>query len=196
MFGVKRMALSKSKLNKEVSNLACIARILLGPCTDILRDVLTKEISLSDLKRKFHYFNIRTRLIDQSLFCLNRLIFYFDVNYSDFNIPLLYFFLRSICEIPSPEAGPGYFSSEKVRSLSENIERIYDMHKQYRYFPHDSLKDSIFEKEWRIIFQTVKELEEHIGSGTAYQDAILKIKNSSLDSDVEHFLITKLGEEI
>lgn len=187
MFGVKRMALSKSKLD-------CIVRILLGPCTDILRDVLTKEISLSDLKRKFQYFNTRTSLMDQSLYGLQRLLYDFDGNYSDFNIPLLYFFLRSICEIPSPEAELWYFSSEKVRSLSENIERIYDMYKQYRCFPHDSLKDSIFEKDCRIIFQTVKELEEHIGSGTAYQDAILKIKNSSLDSDVKHFL--PMGEEI
>lgn len=189
------MALSKSESNKEVSNLACIARILLGPCTDILRDVLTNQITLSDLKEKFQYFINKPYITDERLLSLGCLIYQFDGNYSDFDIPLLYFFLRSICNIPSPKTEWGHFPSEKDRSLSANIERIHQMYKQYKHFLYESLKDSTFEEDWEIIFQTVKELEEYIGSGTANQDAVKKIKNSSMDPDVEHLFISKLGEE-
>lgn len=197
MFGVKRMALSKSESNKEVSNLACIARILLGPCTDILRDVLTHQITLSDLKIKLleYYFDKAYRL-KECFLSLHCLIYEYNGQYSDLDIPLLYFFLRSICDIPSPKTKLGPFPSEKDRSMSANITRIYQMHKKYKYFLGDSLKDSNFEQDWEEIFQTVKELEEKIGSATAYQDAMKKIMNSSMDPDVERLFIAKLGEEI
>lgn len=192
MFGVKRMALSKSESNKEISNLACIARVFVGPCTGILQDVLKKHITLLALKKKVDLFLQHP----YSFMCVHHLICDFDVNYSDFDIPLLYFFLRSICNIPPSITEWEHFPSEKDRSLTANIERIYQMHKQYKYFPNESLKDSIFEEDWEIIFQTVKELEEYIGSGTANQDAMKKIKNSSMDPDVEHLFIAKIGEEI
>lgn len=196
MFDVKRMALSKSASNKEVSNLACIARILLGPCTDILRDVLANLITLSDLKIKLGNFFDKADRLKEYFTSLHCLIYEYNGHYSDLDIPLLYFFLRSICDIPSPKTQLGPFSSEKDRSMSANITLIYQMHKKYKYFLGDSLKDSNFEQDWEEIFQTVKELEEKIGSATAYQDAMKKIMNSSMDPDVERLFIAKLGEEI
>lgn len=190
------MALSKSESKKEVSNLACIARILLGPCTDTLRDVLTNQLSLSELKIRLGHFFEKTYKLKEYFIGLHCLIYEYGGNYSDLDIPLLFFFLRSVTNIrlPQPELEP--FSSEEDRSLSANIKRIYQMHKKYKYFQDDFLKNSTFEQDWEDIFQTVKELEEYIGSATAYQDAMKKIKNSSMDPDVEHLFIAKLGEEI
>lgn len=196
MFEVKRMALSKSESNKEISNLACIARVIVGPCTGILQDVLKDWITLSNLKKRFQVlFKNANYFVKEHLKCVYCLIYQFDGNYTDFDIPLLYFFLRSICNIPSSKTEWGHFPSEKDRSLSANIERIHQMYNQYKHFLYESLKDSTFEEDWEIIFQTVKELEEYIGSGTANQDAMKKIKNSSMDPDVEHLFIAKLGEE-
>lgn len=193
MFVVKRMALP----NKEISNLACIARVIVGPCTGILQDVLKNQITLSDLRKEFRYLLDEGYLITQYANNVYLLIYEFGANYSDFDITLLYFFLISICNIPVVKPESRRFpTSETDRSLSANIERIYLMHRKYRYFQDGSLKDSTFEKEWKRIFQTVKELEEYIGSDTAHQDTMKKIKNSSMDPDVEHVFIAKLGEEI
>lgn len=192
----ERMALSKSESKKEVSNLACIARILLGPCTDTLRDVLTHRITPSDFKERFRDI-LRIGYGQKELVIgLYLLIYQYDASYSDFDIPLLYFFLKRVFNIqfPQPELGP--FPSEENRSLSANIKRIYKMHKKYKYFQGDFLKDSAFERDWEKLFQTVKELEKYIGSATANQDAMKKIKNSSMDPDVEHLFIANLGEEI
>lgn len=190
------MALSKSESKKEVSNLACIARILLGPCTDTLRDVLTHRITPSDFKKMFRYILGNAYGQKELFFSLHLLIYQYDASYSDFDIPLLYFFLKRVFNIhfPQPELGP--FPSEENRSLSANIKRIYKMHKKYKYFQGDFLNDSAFERDWEKLFQTVKELEKYIGSATANQDAMKKIKNSSMDPDVEHLFIANLGEEI
>lgn len=186
------MALS----NKEISNLACIARVIVGPCTSILQDVLKNQITLSDMRKKFNDL-LRQEYFDIEFFYnVYLLINEFGGNYSDFDIPLLYFFLISICNIPVVKSERMCFPSGKNRSLSANIERIYLMHRKYRYFEDRFLKDSTFEKDWKIIFQTVKELEEYIGSDTANQDTMKKIKNSSMDPDIEHVFITKLSEEI
>lgn len=189
----ERMALSKSESKKEVSNLACIARILLGPCTDTLRDVITHRITPS-------YFKIALKDIvtygpDELFIGLRILVYQYGASYSDFDIPLLYFFLLKSYQAHFPRS-EWHFSSEEIRSLNANIRRIYKMHKKYKYYQCDFLKDSAFEQDWEELFQTVKELEKYIGSATANQDALKKIKNSSMDPDVEHLFISNLGEEI
>lgn len=190
------MALSKSESKKEVSNLACIARILLGPCTDTLRDVLTHRITLSDLKIKLRYILEKAFEPEKYFIGLQLLIYEYGGNYSDFDIPLLYFFLNTVCNFHLLTTICGPFSRTEGRFLLANIERIYRMNKKYKYFQGDFLKDSAFEQDWEELFQTVIELETYIGSATANQDAMKKIKNSSMDPDVEHLFISNLGEEI
>lgn len=182
------MALSKSESKKEVSNLACIARILLGPCTDTLRDVLTHRITPSDFKIALK--DILTDGPDKYFNGLRLLVYQYGASYSDFDIPLLYFFLLPdyLNYIPQPKLW--HISSEV------NIRLIYKMHRKYKYYQGDFLKDSAFEQDWEKLFQTVKELEKYTGSATANQDAMKKIKNSSMDPDVEHLFISNLGEEI
>lgn len=189
------MALSKSESKKEVSNLACIARILLGPCTDTLRDVLTHRITPSVFKEESRYILAKAYEPEKLFMGLEILIYQYDASYSDFDIPLLYFFLLHGYEthFSLPEWD---FLSEEIRSLFANIRRIYKMHKKYKYYQGDFLKDSAFEQDWEELFQTVKELEKYIGSATANQDAMRKIKNSSMDPDVEHLFIANLGEKI
>lgn len=50
------MALSKYDSTRETTNLARTARIVLGPCTDVVRDVLRKEITPSALSQKLQTF--------------------------------------------------------------------------------------------------------------------------------------------
>lgn len=188
------MALSKTE---ETSNLACIARIVCGPCTDILRKILTNQILPSNLKARCWYFFQHTDRNDYTIHLITRALFHveYSENYSEFDIPVLYFFLRWICDIPPHKKKWGHSPIKDDRSLSANIERIYNMRKKYRHFEDDSLKNSTFEKHWEKLFQTVKELEEDIGSGTTNQDAMKKLKSCSMDPDVQDLFIEKLRED-
>lgn len=188
------MALSKSESKKYVSNLACIARILLGPCTDTLRDVLTNRITPWDFKIALK--DIVTYGPDEFFIGLRILVYQYGASYSDFDIPLLYFFLLSVYPIYIARPESWHISSEENRILFANIRRIYKMHIKYKYFQDGALEDSVFEQDWEELFQTVKELEKFIGSATTNQDAMNKIKNSSMDPDVERAFISNLGEEI
>lgn len=48
------MSLSKYESTQETTNFARVARIILGPCTDVLRAVLAKEITPLNLIKHFN----------------------------------------------------------------------------------------------------------------------------------------------
>lgn len=50
------MSLSKYVSTRETANFARLAMIIFGPCTDVLRDVLMKEIQPADLSKQLKSF--------------------------------------------------------------------------------------------------------------------------------------------
>lgn len=187
--------MSKEKSTRKKSNFACIARIILGPCTDTLRDVLKNQISLAELKNKFRKFINDSAIYEEGFeipFINVKEYVRSSENYTDFDISFLYFFLRWVCDISLHGYKWGQYPSDKDRSVSANIERVYRIREKYKTFPKGSLKDSTFEHEWENILNIVKELETNIGSDTVYQDSVKKIRNSSMDTDVENIFIKNL----
>lgn len=90
------MALSKYESTRDTTNLARIARIILCPCTDLLQNVLTKQITPSELKRKSEILMVASKAYTYE----EELIRDFSSNYSKLSIPMLYLYLRCICAIP------------------------------------------------------------------------------------------------
>lgn len=78
--GIKIIAQSKNLSTRETTNLARLSRIVLGPCTDVLRAILRKEIPLSSFSQKVKTF------LDKA-------------PKQDFVISLLYVLLRNITQI-------------------------------------------------------------------------------------------------
>lgn len=188
------MALSKQS-TQETTNLARIAEIILSPCTDVLRDVLTKQMRHFKVEKQFESFLNRSQVIrcffgDKGLHEFSKI-----KDNPHFNIPLLYASLRCICSISPHNNKWGNFPDEQDRSLSANIERIYSLHKKYGEHQYDHLKDSIFEQEWKNVYQTVKELEEYLGPDTKYQETLKKMKTSLIDPDVGKKIIKNLRGE-
>lgn len=187
--------MSKEKSTRKKSNFACIARIILGPCTDTLRDVLKNQISLAKLKKKFWKFISDATIYEKDFeIPFGNVMEYVRAseNFTDFDISFLYFFLRWVCDIPLRGYKWGHYPSDKDRSLSANIERVYRIREKYKTCLKRLLKDSTFEHELETILNIVKELEKNIGSDTVHQDSVKKIRNSSMDTDVENIFIEKL----
>lgn len=185
------MDLSKQEPTRKNTNLARIAEIITGPCTDVLRHVLTKEITPFKTKKKLRRFLEKKHEYPVDDTCN----FIETKNFSRFNIPLLYASLQWICLISPHKNKWGNFPDEQDRSLSANIERVYNTHMEYVYYQSDHLKDSIFEQEWKSVFQTIKELEKHIGSGTKHQDTLHTLKICPMDSTYEKKSMQKLQGE-
>lgn len=187
------MALSKYDSTLETTNLARIARIILGPCTDVLRDVLRKKISPLALSH-----NVKTFIanhpknkkppINKSQ---ERLVY--GGNYSDFDITLLYILLRNVCSI-SPHINQwGNDPDPGDRSVSANIERIRLIRNEYYGHATDFfISVAKFEQKWKKVFQIVKDLESYLGTETDYQNALTELKTCSMDPDAEKTYIEKL----
>lgn len=190
------MALSKEESTQETTNLACIAQIILGPCTSVLQDVLAKEMLPKKLQKKIEAFldkrHIRLTWLKKDE---GREVFSTIKENPYFNIPLLYACLRCMRSIPPHKNKWGNFPDDQDRSLSANIERIYSLHKEYGQYPNYHLNDLIFEHDWKNAYETVKELEEHLGSDTKHQENINELKTCSMKPKVGEKVINRLWGE-
>lgn len=185
--------LKKYDTTQETTNLARIARIIFGPCTDVLRTVLKNEISPSDLQKKVKVHITykkkpsisppQRQLIDGG-------------DYSKFDISLLYLLLRNVCTITEHMNKWGNDPNPGDRCLSANIERIRIIRNEYGHCSEFSISDSEFEKKWKDIFQIVKELEDGFGTSTEYQDVIKELKTCCIDQEGDLYYIKKLQNDV
>lgn len=188
-----RMALSKYESTRETTNFARVARIILGPCTSVLRDILKKEIPPFGFHHTVNTFFANSDKHKKSTISVTQKQLVLKGKYSEFDITLLYYLLRNVCSIPQHINLWGNVPNQVDRSMPANIERMRILRNEYGHTTDFFLSDSDFEQKWKDIFQIVKELESNLGTGTDHQDALLKLKTCSMDRDEEKKYIQKLS---
>lgn len=67
------------------------------------------------------------------------------------------------------------------------------MRNQHGHNSKISLSDVDFNTKWQLIHDTVKELEQYLGTGCVYQDAIMKLKTCPMDPEQEVKFTNQLG---
>lgn len=184
------MSLSKYESTQETTNFARVARIILGPCTDVLRAVLAKEITPLNLIKHFNACISQNKKLSVSQE-QEQLIY--GGNYLEFDITLLYVLFRNVSSIPPHATKWGNNPNPSDRSVSANIERIRNKRNDYVHKSHPSISKSDFEREWKNIFRIVKELGRPLGSSTDFQVAMTAIKTCSMDPEAEQSYIQQLG---
>ncbi|XP_052691393.1 uncharacterized protein LOC128169274, partial [Crassostrea angulata] len=172
------MSNSKFKLTGENTNLARVAQMILGPCTNVLRDVLRKEIAPSNLETKVRAYIAKTKkpLINQHQETL-----VYSKDYLKFDVTLLYFLLRNMCSIQPHSNTWGNNPNPGDRSVSGNIERIRLIRNEYGHNTERSISDTDFKKKYKYIKGIVNELENYLGSSTKYQDEVKELKTCTMD---------------
>lgn len=189
------MAVSKSKYDstRETTNLARVAWIILGPCTDVLRAVLFNEMLPAALINNVKTFlaNIPKRM--KPPINTHQIVKVYSGNYLNFDITMLYFLLRNICSIPEHGLKWGNQPSQTDRSVSANIERIrFTRNTYYGHATDFAIQDPEFLNKWSELFSIVRELEAYIGSSTDCQDAVKELKSCCMDPEVEQKFIDRL----
>lgn len=186
------MAQSKYASSRETTNFARISRIILGPCTDVLCAVLTKEIRPSDLPQRVRTYLAKLPKRKKSPITNEQENLINKANYSDFDITLLYFLLRNISKIPSHTNQWGNIPSPGDKSVSANIERIRLIRNEFGHSSEISISDTDFNNKWQGIFDVVRDLESYTWNITIYQDAVKSIKTCSMDPDQSNKFIKEL----
>ncbi|XP_062576592.1 uncharacterized protein LOC134238480 [Saccostrea cucullata] len=201
MRNVNKTTSSKYKSTLETTNLARVARLILGPCTDLLRDILRVKISPSNLSKtvKIWIDDLKKNKIKNPL-NKQQIVLIFPIptkqyggDYSDFDISFLYILLRNVCKITPHNNGWGEEPDPTDNSVSANIERIrLTRNRYYGHAADFSLSDADFKQEWRNIYNITVELEHHFGTSTVYHDAVNDIRTCSMDPEIEARYIDKL----
>ncbi|XP_061190636.1 uncharacterized protein LOC133198589 [Saccostrea echinata] len=197
------MSLSKYASTQETTNIARLARLILGPCTDVLREILKTEVLPSELSKKVKEFtdkqlkrgnrNPLNKIQSEILFPLPEKQYSGD--YSDLDISLLYILLRNVSKIPQHSEGWEKIPKPGDRSVAANIERLRLVRNKYYGHAADlSLSESNFKAELRNIRDIIMELERYLGTTGIYQDAINTIETCSMDPEQEKKNIELLGD--
>ena len=119
------MASTSYAATEEMTNINRATRLLMGPCTDQLRDLLRFYIPPASFPSVIQRERSRLpRLTDlqRKLILPNSGVY--SGNYDDMDISLLYILLRNVCGLQVHNKGWGNTPDSSDRSVSANIERL------------------------------------------------------------------------
>lgn len=190
------MSQSKYLSTSDTTNFARVARLLLGPCTDVLRAVLMKEISPLDLESKVRLFVVNQQKNNKSKITKTQEQLVYGRDYSKFDISLLYFLLRNLCSIPPHKRQWGNDPLPSDMSVSANIESIRLIRNEYGHNSEFSISVNYFNDIWQEMFDIVKNLERHVGTSTDYQDAVIDLRTCPMDPEQSRKDVDQLNEMI
>lgn len=186
------MAHSKYQSTMDTTYFAREARVILGPCTDILCDILTHKITPSDLSKEVKRRTKNCPKGKKNLFTKDQLQLIHGENYSKFDITLLYSLLRNICPITPHVNGWGNDPCPADRSVSANIERIRLKRNEYGHSSKPYITEKEFKKTFQEISQITQELEHYLGTTSKYHDAVQEIETCTMDPEESEKYIEKL----
>lgn len=186
------MYLSKYASTQQTTNLARVARMILGPCTDVLRDVLTNEMSPFALSHNVKTFIANHPKHRKCPINTEQEKLIHGKIYEDFDISLLYTILRNICQIPEHKNEWGHVPFSTDRSVSANVERIRLIRNEYGHISECSFSDIEFKIKWHDILRIVQELESCLSSSTEIQNNVIYISSCPMDHEQESKYIKQL----
>lgn len=186
------MAHSKYLSTRETTNLARLSRIVLGPCTDVLRAILRKEIPISSLSKTVKTFLAKAPKQKTSLITKEQESLINTGNYSDFDISLLYVLLRNITQIQPHINKWGKTPRQSDRSVSANIERIRLIRNDLGHISKISISDHTFNTKWQDISDIVRELDTYLSTPLMYHDSVVELKTCSMDDEQQFRYIKEL----
>jgi hypothetical protein len=157
----------------DTTNKSRVQRVVLGPCTDGLRDLLRFYVPPSTFSHviSVNRLNLPRLTAHQRDLILPRTGHYRGC-YDDMDISLLYILLRNVTNIPPQNNGWGFELDPSDRSISATIERIHLIHN--RSLNHSSMfmPNKEFYSIWSTIRSTMADLDKFLGNGERYQRAV------------------------
>ena len=166
---------------EKMTNINRVSRLLIGPCTDQLRDLLRYYIPPASFPAVIQ----RERSQSHRLSAPQRNLIFptsgvYSGNYDDMDISLLYILLRNICGIQAHNKDWGNVPDSIDRSVSANIERIRLARNDCSHFTGD-MSNSEFNRIWSSIKAAVVDLDKHLGIGNKFQKEVDFIRNDTMD---------------
>ncbi|XP_056016411.1 uncharacterized protein LOC125675984 [Ostrea edulis] len=168
----------------ETTNANRACRVVLGPCTDSLRDLLRHYVP----PHTFHHVIKQNKLNlprlnrDQRDLILPRTGNYAG-NYGDMDISLLYILLRNISSIPPHSNGWGNDPDPSDKSVSANIEKIRLVRNLCVHSSDPSMSISDFNSIWSTIRSAMVDMDVFLMNGNKYEKEVDFLHSESMDPE-------------
>lgn len=169
---------------EETTNANRTCRLILGPCTDQMRDVLRYHVAPSAfpsivLQHKKKLLRLTTAQKDLILPRNGS----YSGNYNDMDISLLYMLLRNTCSssLPPHSNGWGNAPDPNDRSVSANIERIRLARNECVHSTSPTLSNTDFNCIWSTIKSSVVDLDNFLNNGNKYEGQVDKLRFETMD---------------
>ena len=177
------MASASYAATEEMTNINRVSRLLMGPCTEQLRDLLRVYIPPASFPSVIQRERNRLpRLTEpqRKLILPNSGVY--SGNYDDMDISLLYILLRNVCkiQIQAHNRGWGNTPDSTDRSVSANVERLRLARNKCGH-SIGGMCYTEFNQIWSEIKATVVELDNVLGNVNKYQDIVDFIRNDTMD---------------
>ncbi|KAK3107055.1 hypothetical protein FSP39_006003 [Pinctada imbricata] len=182
------MATPQYSTISDTTNAGRASRVLLGPCSAQLRDLLRDHVP----PQKFPQI-IRQKMANHKWTKPQRDLILpstgqYSGNYSDFDISLLYTLLRNLCKIPKHKNGWGNDPDPNDMSLAANIERIRICRNRLGHALVLSLSDLEFNDIWSSISTAVIEMDKVLKSNHKHEKDVEFLRYEPMDSEIaKHF---------
>lgn len=200
------MSQSKYESTPDTTKLARFDRMLLGPCTDILRAILAIEMDPPVLSSKVRTFvaNLKWRDIRFNPFKETETIIYKE-DYLMFDITLLCRIFQNICNITPHYNGWGNPPDPYDRSMSANIDRIRIMRNDRGHYAQFGISDDQYKILCTDIYTILSEFVTYLANvkhglektivfvdnHSEFLKSAEKIMDMSMDPEKEHELNIK-----
>ncbi|KAK3090368.1 hypothetical protein FSP39_011256 [Pinctada imbricata] len=183
------MATSIYASTPETTNSNRASRILLGPCTDQLRDVLRHRVPPAN----FHHVLTRNRSNLPRLTPPQRDLILprpgrYSGDYSDMDISLLYLLLRNMFNIPAHTNGWGNAPDVSDSSLSASIDRIREARNGVVHSASTSVTQTELNDLMAEIKMAVIAMDSHLGNSNKYEKEVDFLLTETMDPEQDTFI--------
>ncbi|XP_062576593.1 uncharacterized protein LOC134238481 [Saccostrea cucullata] len=190
------MASSSYASTEETTNACRACRLLLGPCTDELRDVLLHHVPPPTFQHVI--INKKSNLPRLTAQQMNLILprgSSYTGNCGDMDISLLYILLRNICGIPPHSKGWGFDPDPTDRSLSANIERIRIARNQSVHSSSPVLSNAEFNTIWSTVRSAVVDLDSFLNNGNKFERDVDFLRHETMDPVHDRHYIEELRKQ-
>ncbi|XP_062574071.1 uncharacterized protein LOC134235911, partial [Saccostrea cucullata] len=181
---------------EETTNENRACRLLLGPCTDSLRDVLRHHVPPSLFSHVIHQHSLKLPRLTatQRSLILPQKGSYVG-NYDDMDISLLYILLRNICNIPAHSKGWSNDPNSSDTSVSANIERIRFARNERGHSSSSSLPNSEFNMFWNKVRSAVVGIDSFLNNGNHFANQVDLLRSETMDPVSDKHYKEKLKQQ-
>lgn len=184
-----------SKITQEMRNFSRLAMCIIGPGTQMIRDIMSLKIQPSSLRNRVLYSNLKLNHEQKKQLSIGT-----DPDYSNFDISFMYLLLCTpgMCKPPIPAPTKGWSippSSTSHVTLGDDIERLRILKNHIcLHINKPELSKTEFDDKIAELKDIAQRIDNFLAPSTDYVTEICEMETENMESEVCNYYIEQIKE--